>query len=138
MSTGSYPQTANMKQRHFSILKTGKHDCRASIERLCFTCIMPSLSKTQELTVIHIRLSDLDPYTLKDLTSFILRKSYSHWLTKHHRKVLLSISFKYTVCSVVSNSLRPHGLKPTSSLSTEFSRQEYWSGLPFPFPISFT
>ena len=28
--------------------------------------------------------------------------------------------------SVVFNSLRPHGL------STEFSRQEYWSGLPFP------
>jgi len=29
-------------------------------------------------------------------------------------------------CSVVSNSLQPH------SLSMEFSRQEYWSGLPFP------
>ena len=31
------------------------------------------------------------------------------------------------VCSVVSNSLRPHGF-----LSVEFSRQEYWSGFPFP------
>ena len=30
--------------------------------------------------------------------------------------------------SVVSNSLRPH------KLSMEFSRQEYWSGLPFPSP----
>ena len=30
--------------------------------------------------------------------------------------------------SVVSDSLRPHGL------SMEFSRQEYWSGLPFPSP----
>ena len=29
-------------------------------------------------------------------------------------------------CSVVSDSLRPHGL--------EFSKQEYWSGLPFPSP----
>jgi len=29
-------------------------------------------------------------------------------------------------CSVVSNSLQPHGL------SMGFSRQEYWSGLPFP------
>ena len=29
-------------------------------------------------------------------------------------------------CSIMSNCLRPH------ALSTEFSRQEYWSGLPFP------
>ena len=40
--------------------------------------------------------------------------------------------FLYTVVcashSVVSNSLRPHGL------SMEFSRQGYWSGLPFPSP----
>ena len=32
--------------------------------------------------------------------------------------------------SVVSNSLQPHGLHP----SMGFSRQEYWSGLPFPSP----
>ena len=31
--------------------------------------------------------------------------------------------------SVVSNSLRPHGLQ--APLSMKFSRQEYWSGLPF-------
>ena len=29
-------------------------------------------------------------------------------------------------CSAVSDSSQPHGL------SIEFSRQEYWSGLPFP------
>ena len=35
--------------------------------------------------------------------------------------------------SVVSNSLRPHGLKPARLLLfIGFSRQEYWSGLPFP------
>ena len=34
-------------------------------------------------------------------------------------------------CSVVSNSLWPYGQVP---LSMEFSRQEYWSGLPFPAP----
>ena len=33
--------------------------------------------------------------------------------------------------SVMSNSLQPHGLVP---LSMGFSRQEYWSGLPFPSP----
>ena len=42
-----------------------------------------------------------------------------------------------TVCdvcvsrSVVSDSLRPHGLQPTRLLCPwEFSRREYWSGLP--------
>ena len=34
-------------------------------------------------------------------------------------------------CSVRSDSLRPHRLAP---LCMEFSRQEYWSGLPFPAP----
>ena len=36
--------------------------------------------------------------------------------------------------SVVSDSLRPHGLTVArqAPLSMEFSRQEYWSRLPFP------
>ena len=39
------------------------------------------------------------------------------------------------VCSVVSDSLRPHGLIAyRAPLSREFSRQKYWSGLPFPSP----
>ena len=37
--------------------------------------------------------------------------------------------------SVVSNSLQLHGLQPHQApLSMEFSRQEYWSELPFPSP----
>ena len=38
--------------------------------------------------------------------------------------------------SVVSDSLRPHGLYIVcqAPLSIEFSSQEYWSGLPFPSP----
>ena len=37
---------------------------------------------------------------------------------------------------VVSDSLRPHGLTVAyqAPLSMGFSRQEYWSGLPFPSP----
>ena len=36
---------------------------------------------------------------------------------------------------VVSDSLQPHGLVAHEApLSLEFSRQEYWSGLPFPSP----
>ena len=35
--------------------------------------------------------------------------------------------------SVLSDSLQPHGLLPTRLLCPwDFSRQEYWSGLPFP------
>ena len=35
----------------------------------------------------------------------------------------------------MSDSLRPHGLWPTRLLPPwGFSRQEYWSGLPFPPP----
>ena len=35
--------------------------------------------------------------------------------------------------SVISDSLRPHA-DCQASLSIEFSRQEYWGGLPFPSP----
>ena len=39
--------------------------------------------------------------------------------------------------SVVSDSLQPHEgvfVDPQAPLSIKFSRQEYWSGLPFPSP----
>ena len=37
--------------------------------------------------------------------------------------------------SVVSDSLRPHGLQPARLLCPwGFSKQEYWSGLPYPPP----
>ena len=40
-----------------------------------------------------------------------------------------------SVASVMSDSLRPHGLQPTRLLCPwGFSRQKYWSGLPFPSP----
>ena len=38
------------------------------------------------------------------------------------------------VCSIVSHSLRPQGLAYQAPLSMEFSRQEYYRGLPFPTP----
>ena len=38
-------------------------------------------------------------------------------------------------CPVMSDSLQPHGLcAHQAPLSVEFSRQKYWSGLPFPSP----
>ena len=37
-------------------------------------------------------------------------------------------------CSVVSNSANPCTVAHQAPLSMEFSRQEYWRGLPFPSP----
>ena len=55
--------------------------------------------------------------------------------------ILLVFIFCLCVCThvhafihtVMSDSLQPYGLQPPS-LSMEFSKQEYWSGLPFPSP----
>ena len=37
-------------------------------------------------------------------------------------------------CSVISDSVTPWTVACQTPLSMEFSRQEYWSGLPFPSP----
>ena len=46
--------------------------------------------------------------------------------------------YKYLVksvsCSVMSNSVSPWTVACQAPLSMEFSRQEYWSRLPFPSP----
>ena len=46
-------------------------------------------------------------------------------------KVKMSENSESVSHSVVPSSWRPHGQAP---LSMGFSRQEYWSGLPFPSP----
>ena len=78
------------------------------------------------------------------------RSSWVHWICKwrmqwsENSKIqrkpwnMGEVVMFLCVCSVVSDSLRPHGLQPTRLLcpwdSVGFSRQEYWSGLPFPSP----
>ena len=39
-----------------------------------------------------------------------------------------------SVCSIVSDSVIPWTVAHQAPLSTGFSRQEYWSGLPFASP----
>ena len=58
-------------------------------------------------------------------------------------EIILSIPLCVHACSVasaVSNSLRRYGLYVAhqAPLSMGFSRQEYWSGLPYPPPGDFT
>ena len=52
----------------------------------------------------------------------------SHMLHVTHMQFLYHLFLNKWSCSVVSDSLWPHGL------SMGFSRQEYWSRLPFPSP----
>ena len=52
-----------------------------------------------------------------------------------HQWIYLYVHARTLSFSVVSNSFRPHGLQPARLLHPwEFSRQEYWSGLPCPPP----
>ena len=61
---------------------------------------------------------------------------YKCWTQEGQTQASLFPSLWANVCSVMSDSLRPHGLYVPCQvpLSMELSRQEYWSGLPFPTP----
>ena len=49
--------------------------------------------------------------------------------------MLYNSSLLCVLCSVMSDSLRPHRLYPARLLClSEFPRQEYWNGLPLPPP----
>ena len=58
---------------------------------------------------------------IADLSS---TRSVFHW----------PILSKSVSCSVISDSETPWTVACQAPLSMEFSRQEYWSGLPFPTP----
>ena len=64
-------------------------------------------------------------------------KMYSLDYLKCKKKNLSKIFFVWCVCiscSVISNSATLWTVASQAPLSLEFSRQEYWSGLPFPSP----
>ena len=72
--------------------------------------------------------------------------AYSYWIpislsSQMHTEILQQSKYSYPrktacmlSCSVVSNSVTPWTIARQAPLSTEFSRQEYWGGLPFPTP----
>ena len=53
-------------------------------------------------------------------------------MENHIRDIKKNICRSEVKLPVVSDSFQPHGHQ--ASLSVGFSRQEYWSGLPYPSP----
>ena len=52
--------------------------------------------------------------------------------TQKYQSKDITIYIVSDVCSVMSDSVTPGTVALQAPLSVEFSRQEYWSGLPFP------
>ena len=73
-------------------------------------------------------------YNHKCLLMTILH-SQSSLVTKYF--VIIKTRSACLVASVVSDSVILWAVAHQASLSMEFSRQEYWSGLPFPSPICY-
>ena len=75
------------------------------------------------------------------VTDTFYSPSVSDDLKKNPREMLMLVSMLTLVveymctCSVVCDSLQPHGLEPTILLCQwDFPWQKYWSGLSFPSP----
>ena len=63
--------------------------------------------------------------------------SFIYWLCDHGKRFAIFFTFILLVCmcSVASNSLWPHRLKPARLLYPwNFSRPQYWGRLPFATP----
>ena len=79
----------------------------------------------------------LSPYIMTfilHLSSALLAILFSKWKALH---LSLSVSQRGAVCSVTQSCptlAAPGTAAHQAPLSKEFSRQEYWSGLPFPSP----
>ena len=90
-----------------------------------------------QLELIHFFL-----FLVSGVFNFIKKvfNQYSFYLTAMHNFYCILYALKWVscavlcVCSVMSNTLRPHRLKPQAPLSMRFSREQYWSGLAFPTP----
>ena len=106
---------------------------------LCATCYESLCQLTEQSLILH-SVSVL--MTLAWRTSLLPLSACwgSPAVSSMNSLFYINTTVKHLMCvcvyvsrSVVSNSLRPHGLYPTRlSLSMHFSRQEYWSGLSFP------
>ena len=91
----------------------------------------------QNPSLSHILEGDLDSEDMCSDSSLVFYEASESVHIPEFSKPLSSCLVLLSVhCSVVFNSLQPHGLTAArqAPLSLEFSRQEYWSGQPFPSP----
>ena len=110
-----------LRQPHKGELATGGRNKKALVLFTVQCCILPSLGYVVTLGKKCVK-------KLQPQASFqqFIKGSKVYELTRKKRKWSLS---------VVSDSLRPHWtVAHQAPLSMGFSRQEYWSGLPFPSP----
>ena len=78
----------------------------------------------------------------KTLYSILLGHFTLHFMSHFHQELFPQITICLIVCCCCSvaklcTTLRCQTLVHQAHLSMRFSRQEYWSGLPFPSPVSF-
>ena len=74
-------------------------------------------------------------FTILATREVCLSVYYMPITARHFTHCMFFFFWCVCVCSVVFNCLPPHGCRqPGSSLSIEFCRQKYWSGLTFPTP----
>ena len=74
-----------------------------------------------------------DGYPFFAIKSFLIKICTLVYFRCNATAHLIDYESENVSSSVMSASLQPHGLQPSSSI-IEFSRKEYWSGLPFPSP----
>ena len=102
--------------------------------------------EVQELAFIEQLLIAFDAYTYQLIFTIILRDKF-HYYPQHHTSKIqhaqnespASATTNFPHCCLVAKScpavLQPHGLySPPGSSDHRISRQEHWSGLPFPSP----
>ena len=62
---------------------------------------------------------------------WLVHRVVPHKLAQHDRAILLLLCLAAKLCLTLA---APWTVTHQAPLSTEFPTQEYWSGLPFPFP----
>ena len=65
---------------------------------------------------------------------FFIITALLHWREQMECGAVIYVIERKTAKMKSCLTLRPHGLQPQAPLSMGFSRQEHWSGLPFPSP----
>ena len=78
---------------------------------------------------------------LKNSVFHIARSLHSSFYVTFHQELFTQITICLIVCccsvAKLCTTLRCQTLVRQAHLSMRFSRQEYWSGLPFPSPLNF-